>query len=878
MPTGHEAEKTAAVGLPHVLELEACVGDEALARTGGKAVGLGRLLDAGLPVPRGFAVTTDAYRAALGDALGAIDELVGAGGTPAANEAASVKIRARIEALELPAAVADAIDDAYSALGDDVPVAVRSSATAEDTGEASFAGQQDTYLWVRGAHEVRRHVVRCWSSLFTPHAIGYRERVTYSADDLAMGVVVQEMVDAEAAGVALTLDPATGARDVVYLEAALGLGEGVVRGDVPGDRIWVAKDPPAVTRTEVATKDRAHRFDADAEEVRVTDVDADAAAAPALSDAEALAVAALASRIETIFERPMDIEWALAADREVALLQARPETVWSHRDAPAPPGQADDWDPLHHTSPPTAHWTTTNLGETAPGVLSPLAWTLWRTAGESAIRRAGHNLGVLDDSEVAVPTRDEDRLVKAFYGRAAMQVEFLATLGDRMPGTTGQEAVRSILGDPPEDIAYAPTRCRWPAVARKLPVVFTRGPGWLHAEAERTERWWQASVARVDGLDRDQATRLFAEAEENFSRTLALQTTGLLGVVQPLYDALGRLCAKTGVGDVNSLSAGYSGFKEVAVVGELWRAAHGQTTIEAIVAEHGFHGPLEGELSTRVWREDPSILEGLLHQYASREDPRVRDTALRARREQLEGELVASVAPPLRPAVRRLLAMCARRIPLRGVAKRSFLQSIDVARAAARQIGDCLVAEGVLADREDVFYLTTTELTGTLPANARELVARRRARREMYRALEIPASWTGDCVPVDPGVAHAGDPDIVTGIGVSAGVVEGVVRVLQSSSSRDLQPDEILVAGSTDPSWSSIMFISAALVVDIGGALSHASMVARELGIPCVVNTANGTRRLKTGDRVRVDGGRGLVEILGRASEPPDQPARAASK
>lgn len=802
----------------YILELAECTGDAA-ARGGGKAAGLGRLLEHDLPVPAGFVVTTDAYA----------------------------------DGGELPPPVADAVVGAYRALGGNIPVAVRSSATAEDTGEASFAGQQETFLWVVGDEAVLRAVAGCWASLHTRRATEYRERVGY-AGELAMAVVVQAMVDAAAAGVALTLDPASGARDTVYVEAALGLGEGVVRGDVPVDRIWVAER----TRCEAAVKDRAHRAGGiEAVEPAVR--------APALSETEIADLAALARRVEAAFERPMDIEWAIDAERSVWLLQARPETVWSRREAPAPPGEADAWDPLHHTSPDGVHWTTVNLGETAPGVLSPLAWTLWGTAGERAIRRAGHNLGVLTDSELA-PAGDDDRYVKAFYGRAAMQVEFLATLGDRMPGTTGAEAVSSILGDVPEDLAFSPTRRRWPAIGRRLPAVFVRTPGRLKAVAAETERWWQDSVDGVDGLDRAGAARLFADAQERFAQTLALQTTGLLGVVQPLYDALGRLCARTGVGDVTALSAGYSGFAEVAVVAELWRAARGETTIAEIVRHHGFHGPLEGEVSSRVWREAPEILERLLAEYADREDPRERERMLRAERERLEDELVAAVPVPARPAVRGLLALCARRIPLRGVAKRSFLQSIDVARAAARRFGACLVADGALAEADDVFYLTTDELTGTLPERARELVELRRARRQAYRELIVPRSWTGDCVPTDPSVAFADDEDVMTGIGVSSGVAEGTVRVLESSASDELERDEVLVAPTTDPSWSSIMFISAALVVDIGGALSHASMVARELGIPCVVNTGAGTRWLKTGDRVRVDGGRGTVELLERSS------------
>ncbi|MGQ0465100.1 MAG: PEP-utilizing enzyme [Sporichthyaceae bacterium] len=522
----------------------------------------------------------------------------------------------------------------------------------------------------------------------------------------------------------------------------------------------------------------------------------------------------------------------------------------------------DAWDPLHHPSPPGSHWTTVNLGETAPGVLTPLAWTVWGSAGESAIRRAGHNLGVLDDLEVQLPVDPDARLVKAFYGRAAMQVEFLATLGDRMPGTSGPEAVRSILGEPPADMQFSPTRRRYPAIARKLPEVFAATPRRLRREAARTEQWWTSAVGRVDTLDRAAATRLFAEAETNFATMLALQTTALLGVVQPLYQALERLAARTGVGDATSLSAGYTGFAEVAVVGELWRAAHGETTVAAIVAKHGFHGPLEGELSSRVWREEPRILESLLDEYRKREDPRRNEERLRAARVRLEHDLVAALPAPTRPGARGILKLCAARIPLRGIAKRSFLQSIDVARASARRLGVLLASEGVLGDPDDVFYLTNVELQ-RLPEDAKDLCARRRERRVAYQALRIPPSWTGNCEPLAD--EPLSDVKRLEGIGVSPGVVEGVVRVLQSSDTEDFEPDEILVAPTTDPSWASIMYVSAGLVVDIGGALSHAAIVARELGIPAVVNTGDGSRRLRTGDRVRVDGGAGTVEVLNRA-------------
>ncbi len=505
-----------------------------------------------------------------------------------------------------------------------------------------------------------------------------------------MAVVVQRMVDPHAAGVALTPDPATGDHATVSVEAALGLGEGVVRGDVGVDRYWIGEAGSEV-RAEVGDKSVAHRAVAGAPGVQLAAVATELAGRPALTDGQILELADLCRRVEKAFGRPMDIEWAIDAERLLWLLQARPETVWSRRAQLPPVGTAVDWDPLHHGSPPGVHWTTVNFGETAPGVLTPLAWTLWAGAGEAALRRAAYNLGVLDADEMRPPSDPDRAWVKSFHGRAAMQIEFLALLGDRMPGTSGAEAVRSILGEPPDALGFAPTRHRYPAIARRLPEVMALAPGRLRREAERTRLWWRDSVTTAPELDLAGARRLLAAAETNFASTLALQTTAVIAVVQPLYQALERLTAKVGVGDMAALSSGYTGFAEVLVVEELWQAAHGRTTVAAIVAEHGFHGPLEGEVSSRVWRERPEILEALLETYRDREDPRDVAARQRATRLRLEAEVLA--VPCRRPwraaAVRGLFAVCARRIPLRGVGKRAFLQSIDVTRAAARRVGNC---------------------------------------------------------------------------------------------------------------------------------------------------------------------------------------------
>jgi pyruvate,water dikinase len=213
-----------------------------------------------------------------------------------------------------------------------VPVAVRSSATAEDLADASFAGQQETYLWILGADEVLRHVMRCWSSLFTPQAIAYRAHLGRAVGDLAMGVVVQRMVPAEAAGVMLTLDPLTGDRSAIVIEASYGLGAAVVNGEVNPDRFSVDKVLMEIRSRTYGVKTVAYRFDASVQGTRLEEVPVALQSKPCVSDAEVLELARLGKQLEQVMGRPQDMEWAIGPGREVFLLQARPETVWSQKD------------------------------------------------------------------------------------------------------------------------------------------------------------------------------------------------------------------------------------------------------------------------------------------------------------------------------------------------------------------------------------------------------------------------------------------------------------------------------------------------------------------------------------------------------------------
>jgi pyruvate,water dikinase len=321
----------------------------------------------------------------------------------------------------------------------------------------------------------------------------------------------------------------------------------------------------------------------------------------------------------------------------------------------------------------------------------------------------------------------------------------------------------------------------------------------------------------------------------------------------------------------NALVAGQGSHAETEIIFDLWKLGNGQIDLDTFVARHGYHGPSVGEISQVSWREDPSPIVRLAEQYKDRPDPHAAAEAKVRDRIAAEQTLLAKLPRLQRPGAKLVLKMAVSRIPLRGVAKATYLQVLDVARGAARRLGDLLAADGRIADREDVFYLTVEELTAPqLPANARELVEERRAQRAEFLRHDIPTHWEGnpepfELAPLGTGLEAADEGDVVTGIGASGGVVEGPVRIVHDPAFSEIEPDEILVCVTTDPSWAAVLYVSGALVTDIGGLLSHAAVVAREIGVPCVVGTGNGTKTLKNGDIVRVDGNEGTITILKRA-------------
>jgi pyruvate,water dikinase len=526
----------------------------------------------------------------------------------------------------------------------------------------------------------------------------------------------------------------------------------------------------------------------------------------------------------------------------------------------------DPTDPLHQESGPTTRWTTVNTAEAIPGVPTPLCWTLWSHPLERAMRGAFCDIGCLPPSAVRVADRVDDRYSGIFFGRFSANIDQMRAMGDLMPGTSADAIEEQILGGIGEGGRSAPTLRRYPVVAVRMPTQVVRMPKLLAARRSEIDGWWRATVAPGAIPDGRAARARFREAIRHFETVMRPHSVATM-IAQAVYDQLSKLVATAGVPGLQTrLTTGFGQMEETRLMADLWAVSRDQMTLDGFLAAHGYHGPAEGEISSRSWREDPAPLEALLATYRTMDDsaaPTSVEVKRVGEREAATADLLARLPAARRPAAKLVLGAARRHIPLREVGKAAFLQALDGARAAARVLGEELAADGTLGHPDDVCYLTVDEILGALPTDPKAVVAFRRAKREEYLGLRLPDTWKGVAAPTKIEASEAAAAGVeIAGLPVSPGTAVGRARVVLDAATSGLEPGEVLVCVTTDPSWASLFLVASALVIDIGGALSHGAIVARELGVPCVINTRTGTRRLRTGDLLRVDGDSGVVTVL----------------
>ncbi len=525
---------------------------------------------------------------------------------------------------------------------------------------------------------------------------------------------------------------------------------------------------------------------------------------------------------------------------------------------------------LHHPTPAGATWSTTNLAESIPGVPTPLGWSIWYPAGELAVRRTFHSIGALSRHEAGLPAQVEDSVIGIFYGHAAIRVDLLCAWVERVPGVDGAAMAQQTFSAVPEGYVSRARPQYYPRVLARSLVPFVKARRLILEDQRDVAGRWAEAMRVLPQASEAGARRWLVDGAAMWSESLYRQALLSLGTIQPAIDRLVALADLAGVSG-QELMAGYGGHEESQAIVDAWACSRDRLDVDTFVARHGYHGWRSGEISSTVWREDRAPVLRLIERYRAKDDdadPVMAERQRMENRRRLEAQLLAGLPAWRRPPARLVLTMAARYVPLRGVGKSSFLRGVDVVRAATRRLGRLLVDAGRLDHPDDAFYWTLDEHRNGLPADARAVTAERRAARQSFEAVAIPQSFRGLPPKIETStMSRHPDALVIEGTGAGPGIVEGVARVVIEPEDALVEEGEILVAHDTDPSWASLMFLSAGLVADIGGIMSHTAVVARELGIPCVVNTKHASRSLRTGDRIRVDGTAGRVEVLARVDE-----------
>ncbi len=827
-----------------------------VAVVGGKGAHLGELSRIpGVVVPAGYCVTTGAFQRILADAPSIDDRLDRLSALKPddreAIRALSAEIRRTIEEIAIPDDLAAAITGPLARLGSSGAYAVRSSATAEDLPTASFAGQQDTYLNVVGPAAILRHVSRCWASLFTERAVNYRRRNGVEDRKVHMAVVVQRMVVPHAAGILFTADPVTGNRKVATVEAGFGLGEALVSGLVNPD-VYTVRDGEVVAKA-IATKPQEQ---------------------PALTDAQVVRLAQLGRRIEAHFGRPQDIEWCLADDG-FQIVQSRPITTLF---------------PIPVTGDQENHvYLSVGHQQMMTDAMKPLGLSFFQLTARPRMYEAGGRLFVDVSEHLASPASRaglldlagrSDPLIRDALQTVLDRGDFIRSRPDPKPGgaprgtppaiETDSAIVTELIGLSQASLA-----------ALKRDIQTKSGPALLDfilADIQELKRilfdprshqvimaameatWWLNEQLQAWLGEKSAADTLTQSVPDNITSEMGLALLDVADVIRPHPDVVAYLQQ---VEDDDFLD-------ELATL-EGGREA--RDAIRTYLDRYGMRCVGEIDITKPRWSERPSTLVPMILANVRSFEPgagerRFEQGRLEAWNKEQEvlqrlralpdGERKAAETKRMIDRVRTFSGY--REYPKYGIISRYF-----VYKQALLQEAERLVHARVLREKEDIFYLTLQELHDVVRTGHvdDQLIRGRKDAFRSYQALTPPRVLTSD----GEGVAGAYRRDDVpagalVGLPVSAGTIEGRARVILDMAEADLEVGDILVTAYTDPSWTPLFVAIMGLVTEVGGLMTHGAVIAREYGVPAVVGVEHATRLIRDGQRIRVHGTDGYVEIL----------------
>jgi rifampicin phosphotransferase len=845
---------------------------------GGKGLHLGELskID-GIQVPEGFCVTTVGFQKAIeqNETYHALLDQLTTLKAEDRDQIAEIsrKLRQILMDVEIPSDVVKAVSHYLSQFGEEHAYAVRSSATAEDLPHASFAGQQDTYLNIIGKEAILQHISMCWASLFTDRAVIYRMQNGFDHRQVYLSVIIQRMVFPQASGILFTADPITSNRKLLSIDASFGLGEALVSGLVSADGYKVQGGE--IVDKRIATKKLAiyGRREGGTETLQI---DPDRQKTPTLTDEQILQLASIGRRIEAHFGCPQDIEWCLAQDT-FYIVQSRPITTLY----PIP--EADDQE--NHVYISVGHQ------QMMTDPIKPLGLSFYLLITSAPMRKAGGRLFVditrmlassvgreslltlgqsdplikdalttiierdfikliPNDQTAPIPSRSNPDTLSPFENDPAIVSELI-----KRSQTSIEELKQSIQGKSGSDLFDFILE----DIQQLKKILFDPQSSRVFMAAMDASKWINEKMNEWLG-EKNAADTLSQSVPNNITSEMGLALMDVADVIRPYPEVVAYL---QHVKDDNFLD-------------ELVKFDGGREARDAIYAYLGKYGMRcagEIDITKTRWSEKPITLVPMILGNIKSFEPNAgkrkfeqgRREALEKKQELLDrlkqlpdGEQKAKETKRMIDLIRNFIGY--REYPKYGYISRYFVYKLALLKEAEQ-----LVQAGVIHEKEDIYFLTFDELHEVVRTKKLDyqIISKRKDEYKLYEKLTPPRVITSDGEIIAGEYKRENLPaNAIVGLPVSSGVVEGRARVILSMENADLEDGDILVTSFTDPGWTPLFVSIKGLVTEVGGLMTHGAVIAREYGLPAIVGVENATKLIKDGQRIRVHGTEGYIEIL----------------
>ncbi|MGG0177736.1 phosphoenolpyruvate synthase [Gottfriedia acidiceleris] len=850
---------------------------------GGKGGNLGELSKIqDIKVPEGFCITTEAFQNAIeqNQSYHALLDQLTMLNIQDRDQIREIsrKIRDIILEVVIPTDVVNAVSNYLSKFGEELAYAVRSSATAEDLPHASFAGQQDTYLNIIGKENILKHISKCWASLFTDRAVIYRMQNEFDHSQVYLSVVIQKMVFPHASGILFTADPITSNRKVLSIDASFGLGEALVSGLVSADCYKVQGNE--IVDKRIATKKLAiyGRKEGGTESQQI---DPQKQITQTLSEQQILQLAQIGRHIEAYFRCPQDIEWCLVEDT-FYIVQSRPITTLY----PIP--EVDDKE--NHVYLSVGHQ------QMMTDPIKPLGLSFWMLTSRAPMRKAGGRLFVDISQNLASPDSRKmfieaigksDPLLKDALLKVVGREDFMESPVNQAPTPTRNDQTQSsssfkaLIENDPTIVSELIKKNETSIEELKQTIQMKSGSDLMDFILEdlqklrellfdpRSSAVFMSAMNATEWIneriyewldEKNVGDTLSQSVPNNITSEMGLELLDVADVIRPYPEVIEFLQQ---VEDDNFLD-------------ELIKFEGGQETKDVIddyLRKYGMRCTGEIDLTRTRWSEKPSTLLPMIlsniknfkpHE-SRRKFEQGLEKALQKEQELVERLLELPDGKQKAEEIKEVINLIRNFIGYREYPKYGMISRYYVYKLALLKEAEQLVKTNVIFEVEDLFYLTFEELQKVVRTKKLDyqIINKRKDEYKLYHKLTPPRVITSDGeIIVGEYKREKLPPEAIVGLAVSSGVIEGRARVILNMEDANLAEGDILVTSFTDPSWTPLFVAIKGLVTEVGGLMTHGAVIAREYGLPAVVGVENATKLIKDGQRIRVHGTDGYIEIL----------------